>query len=187
MGPTKTFRLSVAAKEVDAGDSPRQKCPPPGEGPFSAYSLWASKESKAGGGAQRPRFCCWILHFGHGKHKPNHPGTGGCGARRDAAAPASGKDWRGERPQAVVEEPVGVLGEGDAVVEGVVAAAGELVDVGGVECRRRVPINAYLLSLTPVGSSIAIWLSNSWCQLAPPGTVSSTAEAILSNMRSSPE
>jgi hypothetical protein len=28
---------------------------------------------------------------------------------------------------------VGVLGEGDAVVEGVVAAAGELVDVGGVD------------------------------------------------------
>jgi hypothetical protein len=59
-----------------------------------------------------------------------------------------------DRPQAVVEEPVGVLGEGDAVVQGVVAAAGELVDVGGVECWRRVPINAYLLSLTPVGSSI---------------------------------
>lgn len=36
-------------------------------------------------------------------------------------------------PEAVVEEPVGVLGEGDAVVQGVVAAAGELVDVGGVD------------------------------------------------------
>ena len=38
-----------------------------------------------------------------------------------------------ERPEAVVEEPVGVLGKGDAVVQGVVAAAGELVDVGRVD------------------------------------------------------
>jgi hypothetical protein len=36
-----------------------------------------------------------------------------------------------DRPEAVVEEPVGVPGKGNAVVQGVVAAAGELVDVGG--------------------------------------------------------
>jgi hypothetical protein len=34
-------------------------------------------------------------------------------------------------PQPVVEQPVGVFGEGEAVVQGVVAALGELVDVGG--------------------------------------------------------
>jgi hypothetical protein len=39
----------------------------------------------------------------------------------------------GYRPEAVVEEPVGVFGEGDAVGEVVVTAPGELVDVGGVD------------------------------------------------------
>ena len=35
----------------------------------------------------------------------------------------------GQGPEAVVEEPVGVLGEGQAVVRVVVAAGGEVVDV----------------------------------------------------------
>jgi hypothetical protein len=34
-------------------------------------------------------------------------------------------------PKAVIEEPVGVLGEGEAVIQVVVADIGELVDVGG--------------------------------------------------------
>ena len=34
-------------------------------------------------------------------------------------------------PEAVVEEPVGVFGQGNAVVQVVVAAVGELVDVAG--------------------------------------------------------
>ncbi|HXV21675.1 MAG TPA: hypothetical protein VD811_11885 [Desulfuromonadales bacterium] len=38
-----------------------------------------------------------------------------------------------ERPKAVVEQPVGVFGEGEAVIQVVVAAAGELVDVGGID------------------------------------------------------
>lgn len=36
-------------------------------------------------------------------------------------------------PEALIEEPVGVLGEGQAVVDAVVAGAGEGVDVGGVD------------------------------------------------------
>ena len=36
-------------------------------------------------------------------------------------------------PEAVVEQPVGVLAQGDAVVQGIVAAGGELVDVAGVD------------------------------------------------------
>ena len=37
---------------------PRQKCPPPGERPFlGLLSFGRAKESEAGSGAQRPRFC----------------------------------------------------------------------------------------------------------------------------------
>lgn len=38
-----------------------------------------------------------------------------------------------EGPEAVVEQPVGVLAEGEAVGEVVVAAFGELVDVAGID------------------------------------------------------
>lgn len=37
-----------------------------------------------------------------------------------------------QRPKAVVEEPVGILGQGDAVVQVVVAAVSELVDMTGI-------------------------------------------------------
>jgi hypothetical protein len=43
-----------------------------------------------------------------------------------------------EEPEAIVEQPVGVFGEGDAVVQVVVSAPGELVDVDN-EDRRLVP------------------------------------------------
>lgn len=39
----------------------------------------------------------------------------------------------GQGPKAIVEQPVGVFGEGDTVVQVVVAAAGELMDVAGID------------------------------------------------------
>jgi hypothetical protein len=38
-----------------------------------------------------------------------------------------------QRPETVVEQPVGILGEGDAVGGVVVATAGKLVDMAGVD------------------------------------------------------
>jgi hypothetical protein len=51
-------------------------------------------------------------------------------------------------PQAVVEQPVGVFGKGDAVVLVVIAAPGELVDMGGVHDGVS-PVNVRKSNLTP--------------------------------------